>query len=75
MMGKSTFVEAGRLFKEINMKCPTCNKETEHLHKHNEAHGISGTHMSGSERYECVECGYSMGKVESEKQGLKFVLD
>lgn len=57
------------------MNCPKCKKETEHRHMHDAAHGISDTHMAGSERYECAECGYHMNKKEAEKQGLKFVLD
>lgn len=59
----------------ITMKCPKCNKKTEHLHKHDCAHGIPETHMSGSEHYECVTCGYKMRKNEAEKQGLIFTLD
>lgn len=57
------------------MDCPECNKNTEHNHLHNAAHGIQGTHMAGSERYECKECGYAMRKEEAESQELKFVLD
>ena len=57
------------------MKCPKCKKETEHRHMHDTAHGISETHMVGSERYECRICGYSMYKKEGEKQGLKYILD
>ena len=57
------------------MKCPKCKKETEHRHMHDTAHGISETHMVGSERYECRICGYNMYKKEGEKQGLKYILD
>jgi len=57
------------------MQCPKCEKETEHVHEHDCAHGIPDTHMSGSERYRCRVCGYTMRKVEGEKQGLKFILD
>lgn len=57
------------------MNCPKCKEETEHSHKHDEAHGISGTHMDGSERYECKKCGHAMYKTEGEKQDLKFILD
>ena len=57
------------------MNCPECSKKTEHKHMHDEAHGIAGTHMAGSERYECAECGYAMMKEEAESQGLKFVCD
>ena len=57
------------------MNCPKCKTLTEANHMHNAAHGIEGTHMDGSERYECVDCGYAMYKIEGEKQGLKFALD
>ena len=57
------------------MKCPNCCRVTKHDHKHDCAHGIPETHMDGSERYECVNCGYVMQKEEGEAQGLKFVLD
>lgn len=57
------------------MNCPKCQRKTETNHMHDAAHGIAGTHMDGSERYECVDCGYSMYKIEGENQGLKFSLD
>ena len=57
------------------MYCPKCEKTTEHDHKHDCAHGMFETHMAGSERYECKECGHWLGKKEAEAQGLKFVLD
>lgn len=57
------------------MDCPKCEKETERRHMHDSAYGIAETHMAGSERYECVECGYHMKKEEAEKQGLEFILD
>jgi len=57
------------------MKCPNCRRETEHRHLHDEAHGVTGTHMDGSERYECAECGYAMFPEEGERQGLRFFLD
>lgn len=57
------------------MICPKCEKHTEHKHLHDGAHGISVTHMAGSERYECKECGTSVYKEYGEKQGLKFILD
>lgn len=37
--------------------CDNCQTETDHLHLHDTAHGIVGTHMAGSERFECAECG------------------
>lgn len=57
------------------MKCPNCCRVTKHKHLHDCAHGIPDTHMSGSERYECEECGYVMDKKEAESQGLQFILD
>lgn len=52
----------------------SCGNETLR-HMHNAAHGIPGTHMSGSERFEC-ECGFYVGNWEdAEKLGLNFVLD
>ncbi len=56
------------------MDCPN-QRVTESTHMHDCAHGIAATHMAGSERYECVKCGYAMYKDEGEKQGLKFILD
>lgn len=57
------------------MNCPECQKKTETKHLYDAAHGIVGTHMDGSERYECGDCGYCMYKSEGEQQGLKFFLD
>ena len=57
------------------MNCPKCKGLTEAKHMYDCAHGIPETHMAGTERYECVDCGYVMRKVEGEKQGLKFFLD
>ncbi len=57
------------------MNCPKCKKKTEHSHRHECAHGIEGTHMDGSEHYQCKECEYIMFKKEAETQGLQFVLD
>ena len=54
-------------------KCPKC-KLTKLTHKHIEAHGLSGTHMSGSEHYEC-ECGYIISVDEGTALGFKFILD
>ena len=56
------------------MKCPKCKKDTL-KHLHNEAHGLAGTHMDGSERYEC-ECGFYVGNAEKGKEfNLKFFID
>lgn len=55
-------------------KCPKCGG-TEFRHLHDTAHGIPGTHMSGSERFECVECKYAIYWREREgwQLGFKFV--
>lgn len=57
------------------MICPKCEKETEHKHLHETAYGFTETHMSGSEHYECVVCGYRMFAEEGELQGLPYPLD
>jgi len=56
------------------MICPKCKEDTlKHLHAC--AHGIEGTHMKGTERYEC-ECGFYVGDKEDTKQyNLEFTLD
>jgi DNA-directed RNA polymerase subunit RPC12/RpoP len=56
-------------------ECPKCKKQVVLKHLHDCAHGIPETHMSGSERYECPECGHMIFKEEGEKLDLKFVLD
>lgn len=55
--------------------CIICKKNTPHKHLHNTAHGISETHMAGSERYECQMCRHSIFKNNPEAKGLKFMLD
>jgi len=57
--------------------CENCGEETDHKHLHNAAHGIAGTHMAGSERYECVVCGKAIYKKHLQARGLdlKFILD
>lgn len=42
---------------------------------HDTAHGLAGTHMEGSERYECVKCHSAIFKKEGIEKGLKFILD
>jgi len=56
------------------MECPKCKKDTL-KHMHNEAYGIAGTHMAGSERFEC-KCGFRLSnKEEAKAHDLKFILD
>ena len=58
----------------IEMECPKCKKQTL-KHLHNTAHGIPGTHMAGSERFECP-CGfYASDEETANKNGLQFILD
>lgn len=57
------------------IECPKCFEQVEFLHLHDAAHGIPGTHMQGSERFECSKCGYIVFKEEGTKLGFKFVLD
>ena len=53
--------------------CPDCGDGL--WHGHDEAHGLSGTHMGGSERYECRQCDKTWYKKDGEEIGLKFILD
>ncbi len=56
------------------MLCPKC-KEDKLKHLHACAHGIEGTHMKGTERYEC-DCGFYVGdKEDAEQYDLEFTLD
>jgi transposase-like protein len=55
-------------------ECPRC-KSVEFKHVHNAAHGLEGTHMSGSERFECQHCNRTIYKDEGTRLGFKFNLD
>lgn len=57
--------------------CPQCKKETVHRHMHDTAHDIAGTHMSGTERFECTVCNHAIFAYDEEAKqpSLKFVLD
>jgi predicted RNA-binding Zn-ribbon protein involved in translation (DUF1610 family) len=57
------------------MKCPKCGNTDAPRHMHDEAHGLSGTHMAGSERFECRGCGHVLSREEAKAVGLKYVLD
>ena len=54
--------------------CGECQRVTEHRHMHSTAHGI-GTHITGSERYECILCRRGIFREEGTGKGLDFVLD
>lgn len=60
---------------KIEDECPSCKEIVELRHKYDAAHGIRGTHMAGSERYECPHCGRTIYATEGRKLGLKFILD
>jgi hypothetical protein len=57
--------------------CSQCKRITPHRHIHDTAHGIAETHMTGTERYECVYCRWSIHKEErgTINEHLRFVLD
>jgi uncharacterized protein with PIN domain len=57
-----------------NPRCPNCNGST-FRHTHNCAHGIAETHMAGTERFECVQCGRSIRAAEGKPLGFNFILD
>ena len=54
------------------MKCPNCKKEVNFEHQMDEAHGIPGTYMAGSECFQCPKCHKSFHKAEGEKHGLVY---
>ncbi len=58
---------------EKKVACPDCGG-TDLAHLHNEAHGLSGTHMVGSERFEC-ECGKVVYSTEGIPLGFAFEID
>lgn len=55
--------------------CPECGVSTPMDHMHDTAHGIPGTHMDGSERYQCSVCSYHLTRDEADSRGLEYVLD
>jgi len=56
-------------------KCPECGKK-KLRHFHQEAHGLAGTHMSGSERYVCSECNFTLRTAtEAAEYELDFFFD
>lgn len=55
--------------------CPQCKQQAPMRHLHDTAHGIAGTHMAGSERFECSSCGYTLTQDEADARGLEYILD
>ena len=57
--------------------CPTCERETPHVHEHDCVHGIAETHLGGTERYRCSACGHMTfaHDAATATRGMRFVLD
>lgn len=53
--------------------CPNCKGST-FRHMHDGAHGMAETHMSGTERFECVQCGHNVYKRDN-VPNFVFILD
>lgn len=56
-------------------QCPNCKEETKMRHLHDAAHGLQGTHIDGSERFECSSCNTTLTRHAAESIGLKYVID
>ena len=67
--------DAEFFLKEKPMRCPQCDEETLQ-HMHDLIYDIPGTHMPGSERFEC-QCGFYAipGSSIAEEYNLEFSLD
>lgn len=55
--------------------CSSCGERREFRHMHDTAHGIAGTHMAGSERFECSVCGTTYYAADGAPFPLKFIFD
>lgn len=55
--------------------CPKCGYTSEFRHVHDAAHGIEGTHMAGTERFVCSQCGHSIYYRDLAAHLFKFILD
>lgn len=56
-------------------KCPECGDYQQFRHLHDEAHGIPGTHMAGSERFVCLGCHKSFYACDADAVQFDFILD
>lgn len=56
-------------------KCPKCSYTNLFRHMHDEAHGIEGTHMAGTERFECSSCGHKVFYTDAAASNFNFILD
>lgn len=59
----------------IVAKCPRCEYTCEFRHLHDAAHGIEGTHMTGSERFECSNCRHNIFAGYPGSEQFTFILD
>lgn len=55
-------------------RCRQCKAFTLHRHLHDAAHGQPGTHMAGTERFRCSECG-QLTYASDGVAGFPFVYD
>jgi len=59
----------------IRHHCISCGTVTEHRHLHECAHGITETHLSGSERFVCTICSRATFAHSPDADTFAFVLD
>lgn len=59
----------------IMATCVGCGNHVPHSHLHDQAHGIAGTHMAGSERFVCSVCGHTTTRDAERNPAFVFVLD
>ena len=55
--------------------CSSCGTETEFRHRHDKFNGDPGTHVVGTERFECQSCGKVFYAADGAPPPLKFILD
>ena len=55
--------------------CPKCRKPARWRHLHDAAHGLVGTHLAGSERYECQNCHHDLYRAAGIQIGLTYVYE
>ena len=55
--------------------CSSCGERRWFRHLHDTAHGIAGTHMAGSERFQCSVCGETYYAKDGAPFPLKFIFD
>jgi hypothetical protein len=55
--------------------CKVCEVEREFSHRHDTAHGMPGTHMVGTERFQCLTCQTTFFAADGAPPPLKFILD